>query len=197
MSYTKGVDIYFTIINRCFSKWKKHIGNLFRNIRVKTVSVTYNQTETEKEKVEGETYYYITKEEFDKLDKLENTYYAGNYYCLSRQEVEQHKENLVYCIVDSEGVRQIKDNYGKENVIVIYIDVSYPQMVERMRKRGDSEEKIEERIDYAFTTNEKERDLAVADYAITNTDLKTQKEILTHLINKLKKGMSYEKEIIL
>lgn len=146
---------------------------------------------------EGETYYYITKEEFDKLDKLEQTYYAGNYYCLSRQEVERHKEELVYCIVDSEGVRQIKENYGKDNVVVIYIDVSYPQMVERMRKRGDSEEKIEERIDYAFTTNEKERDLAVADYAITNTDLETQKEILSYLINKLKKEMNDEKKVIL
>lgn len=178
------------------SSGKTTLGEFIQTLGVPEL-VSHTTRQKRKGEVEGETYYYITKEEFDKLDKLEQTYYAGNYYCLSKQEVERHKEDLVYCIVDSYGVRQIKNNYEKEKVVVIYIDVSYPQMVERMRKRGDSEEKIEERIDYAFTTNEKERDLAVADYAITNTDLKTQKEILTHLINKLKKGMSYEKEIIL
>lgn len=150
--------------------------------------------------INGETYYYITKEEFDNIDKLEQTYYAGNYYCLSRQEVERHKEDLVYCIVDSHGVQQILQNYGRDNVIVIYIDVSYVDMIKRMRNRGDSEEKIKERIKYAIETKEMERDIEVADYFIINTDIDKQKIILSYItntINKLKKEMSDEEETIL
>ena len=178
------------------SSGKTTLGKFIQTLGVPEL-VSHTTRQKRKGEVEGETYYYITKEEFDGLNKLENTYYAGNYYCLSKQEVERHKEDLVYCIVDGEGVRQIKDNYGKNNVIVVYIDVSYSDMIKRMIQRGDSEENIKKRVSYAIETKEMEKDFEVADYILPNSDLETQKTKLTHLINKLKKGMSYEKEIIL
>lgn len=176
------------------SSGKTTLGEFIQTLGVPEL-VSHTTRQKRKGEVEDETYYYITKEEFDKIDKLENTYYAGNYYCLSRQEVERHKEDLVYCIVDVEGVRQIKENY--DNVVTIYIDVSYADMIKRMRQRGDSEENIKKRIEYAIKTKEMERDLEVADYILPNSDLETQKLKLTSLINKLKKEMSDEKEIIL
>ena len=135
--------------------------------------------------IPNKTYYYITKEEFVNLDKLERTYYAGNYYCLSRQEVERHNEDLVYCIVDQEGVKQIRTNY--DNVVVINIGVSYLQMFIRMLHRKDKLKDIIKRIKYAITTNEIKKDKQIADYYIKNNNLNTTKEQLSLIVNKLKK----------
>jgi guanylate kinase len=147
--------------------------------------------------IPNQTYYYITKEEFDKLDKLENTYYAGNHYCLSRQEVERHEEDLVYCIVDENGVRQIKDSYGSKNVIVININIGIAEMKKRLQARGDSEEEIRKRLKYAYDNDEIKKDASIADYIIRNNDLNRAKQQLEILINKLKKEVDDEKETIL
>ena len=136
--------------------------------------------------IPNQTYYYITKEEFDKIDKLEQTYYAGNYYCLSRQEVDRHNEDLVYCIVDSDGVRQIREAYGEENVVVIYLDVSDYQMHKRMKLRGDSEEDIKKRIEHCYQTQERLIGLEICDYAIPNVDLESTKEIIEQIIKEVK-----------
>lgn len=123
---------------------------------------------------EGKNYYYITKEEFDKLDKLEQTCYSGNYYCLSREEVERHKEKVVYAIVDAEGVRQIKEKYGEENVIVVYIKVTYLKMIYRMLKRGDKIKDIAKRIKNCIITKEM-KNYKLADMIIDNNDLQQAK----------------------
>ena len=166
---------------------KTTIGQFIQTLGTKEL-ISHTTRQPRKGEIDGTTYYYITKEEFDKIDKLEQTYYAGNYYCLSRQEVERHNEDLVYCIVDSEGVMQIRDTYGIENVVVIYIDVSDDQMRERMKLRGDSEEDINRRIEHCYQTKEKLIGIEMCDYAIPNVDLESAKEIIEQIIIKLKRG---------
>lgn len=137
-----------------------------------------------KDEIDGTTYHYISKEEFDKLDKLEQTYYAGNYYCLSRQEVERHEEDLVYCIVDQFGVKQIKQNFG--NVVTIYVHIDQRQQEERLRKRGDSEDEIKKRIIYSIQNDEVKNDIEIADYIITNNNLETSKQILEYIVKEIR-----------
>lgn len=139
-----------------------------------------------KGEIDGFTYHYITKEEFDKLDKLEQTYYAGNYYCLTKEEIERHDEDIVYCIVDSNGVQQIKYNYEVNKVITIYIHISYDKMRERLETRGDSEDEIKKRIDYAIKNHEMERDFDLADYYITNDNLETSKKVLEYIVGVIR-----------
>jgi len=136
--------------------------------------------------VNGVTYYFVTKEEFDKIDKLENTYYSGNYYCLSKAEVERHQENLAYCIVDAAGVNQIRNSYGIENVIVINITISYFQMFKRLFFRKDSFKEIKKRIIYTIKNKEMKTNRKLADYIIQNNNLDRSKQMLRLLINKLK-----------
>lgn len=137
--------------------------------------------------IDGVTYYYVTEKEFDEISgKLERTEYAGNKYCLTKEEVERHTEDLVYCIVDANGIQQIQYNYGKENVVVIYIYVNYGTMRERLEARGDSEDEIKKRIDYAIKNNEMERDFDLADYYITNDNLETSKKVLEYIVGVIK-----------
>jgi guanylate kinase len=175
---------------------KTTLGNHLKTLGVPEL-ISHTTRSIREGEIDGVTYHYVTKKEFDKIDKLERTYYAGNYYCLSKDEVNSHKEDLVYCIVDFNGVEQIRENYGAENVIVIYIDVSYGQMEERMRERGDSEEKIKERLNYTFETGEKLKDILLADYSIPPVSLNRAKVLLEFLIDNIKKEMANEEKNIL
>lgn len=149
---------------------------------LETLGISRLKTHTTKMPRKNETnaYHYVSKEEFDKLDKLEQTYYAGNYYCLSRKEVERHKEDLVYCIVDSRGAKQIKKNFDK--VSIVYIHIDQKQQEERLRKRGDSEDEIKKRITYSIQSDEVKNDIEIADYIITNNNLETSKQILKYIV---------------
>jgi len=173
------------LLNGISGSGKSTIGKYLQTLGVFEL-ISHTTRQIRQDEIPNESYYYITKEEFDKLDKLEQTCYSGNYYCLSQQEVERHNENLVYCIVDSHGVEQIKNAYGKD-VVAVYLDVTYDQMKERMKLRGDSKEDIQKRIDYAINTNEKERDIEVSDYYIPSISLERVKSVMYFLVNKLKK----------
>ena len=140
----------------------KLISHTTRNIRVKDGEIN------------GVNYYFITKEEFDKLDKLEQTCYNGNYYGLSRAEVERHNDRVVYAIVDIQGVKSIKEKYGEQNVIVVYIKVTYLKMIYRMLKRGDKLKDIAKRIKTCIVTKEMEN-YKLADIVIENNDLRQAK----------------------
>lgn len=161
----------------------------------KLTSHTTRKIRLKDREVNGISYYFTTKEEFDKLDKLEQTYYSGNYYCLSREEVEKHKERVVYTIVDANGVQQIQDKYGKENTIVIYIKVTYLQMIYRMLKRGDKIRDITKRIKNCIITREM-KNYKLADIVIENKDLQQAKfDLMVELDNKLKKKAKERKKI--
>lgn len=170
---------------------KTTLGNFLETLGIpQLVSCTTRQKR--EGEIDGLTYHYVTKEKFDNLDKLEQTEYAGNYYCLTRDEVERHNEDLVYCIVDSEGVQQIQYNYGKENVVVINIIIGLHQMRDRLEARGDAEDEIKKRIEYAIKNHETEKDFDVADYYIKNDNLETSKQVLKYIVEKVKN----EKNII-
>ena len=173
---------------------KTTIGNFLKTLGIPELK---SHTTKQARNNESDTYYYITKEQFDKLDKLESTYYSGNYYCLSREEVERHAEDLVYCIVDSVGVQQIRNNYGKDKVVVININISPTEMEKRLRARGDSEEETQKRIKYAIDNDEIRKGAEIADYIIRNNDLDRAKQQLCLLINKLKLEVDNEKKDIL
>lgn len=162
---------------------KTTLGQFLQTLGVPEL-ISHTTRKARQGEIEGTTYHYISKEEFDKLDKLEQTYYAGNYYCLSREEVERHEEDLVYCIVDHRGAMQIKQNF--ENVIVIYIHINQKQQEERLRKRGDSEDEIKSRIVYSIQNDEVKNDIEIADYIITNNNLETSKQILKYIAKEIR-----------
>lgn len=95
---------------------------------------------------EGVTYYYVTKEDFDKLEKVEEVCYAGNYYCTSKNEIERKFEiaDELGIIVSIEGVEALKEVYG-DAVKAIFMNVNREECIKRMIARGDSEEAIESR----------------------------------------------------
>lgn len=105
--------------------------------------------------VDGVSYYFTKEEDFDKIVKIEYSNYSGNKYCLSKDEVERHLDTtgVTFAITDIHGYKQVKEKYG-DQVISIFLEVTYDEMIKRMEFRGDSKENISKRIQYAIMNDE-------------------------------------------
>lgn len=101
-------------------------------------------TERPRRNPEEKGHIFVTPDEFDSLGRLcAFTLYNGYRYGVPESAVEQCDTY----VIDPEGVRYMKEHYhGTKGVVVIGIWASEQTRILRMRKRGDSEEKIRERI---------------------------------------------------
>lgn len=82
-----------------------------------------------------EGHIFITEDEYHALpNKVANTYYRGNYYCATEEQV---KENDIY-VIDMNGINSFKSNYkGDKTFKIIYLDVPWYKRFYRMVLRGD------------------------------------------------------------
>lgn len=143
----------YTIIGASGSG-KSTLGQYLKENGVQEI-VSHTTREKRVGEVNGETYYYISKEEIKELEKIEYAEYAGNCYALSKKEVDD-KLNLcdkLFVIVDRVGVEELKKIYG-DIIKVVYIKTDLATMESHMRKRGDSDSKIKSRLQYCESNNE-------------------------------------------
>lgn len=136
--------------------------------------------------VEGDPYYYISKEQFDAIDKVEFTEYAGNFYCLSAKEMEEKLagDKPLYVITDVHGLSALRERYGK-SVYAVFVKVDPGIIEDRMRKRGDSEENIQKRLDKAVADKEFDNWEYCDAVVDNNGDLDTSIAIVESIFRKL------------
>ena len=96
---------------------------------------------------EGETYFYVSKEEFEKniarSNLAEYNSYAGEYYGTPKDKLEGwlNAGSSVILEIDVNGARQVLEQYP-EAVTVYILPPSFQELEYRLRSRGrDSEEK--------------------------------------------------------
>lgn len=131
---------------------------------------------------DGIDYHFKKMEDMNPEDFIEQTIYNHKVYGLTKSEVSNalNMHDIVHVSLDRNGAEAMKNFFPNETVVV-FIHIPKETMIERMRKRGDSEEKIAERISHSHENNElippKETDLI-----IENIDVElTVQEILSHL----------------
>ena len=139
---------------------------------VELISHTTRMPREKDGEIHGVHYYFISNEEFDKIEKIEESPYAGEHrYCISADEMNSkfEKSDRLFVVVDLNGANQLKDNCKNRNVDVniIYIQTDLEVMRKRMEARGDSEENIVKRINFAKKSNELANG-KFADYIIDN-----------------------------
>lgn len=95
---------------------------------------------------DGVTYYFKTKEEFEKIEMIEKVAYDGNLYGLSKFEVNDvlSSNSHAYVIVEHEGYKQIKEKYPQ--AVGIFLYMSKEDCLANMLLRGDSLDKAMKRI---------------------------------------------------
>jgi len=88
---------------------------------------------------------FVSREELLALpDKVAFTDYHGNLYCATTAQVE---ECDTY-VIDLDGIKAFKSLYkGKKTPVCIALDLSEEVRLNRMMKRGDSEEFARSRIE--------------------------------------------------
>ena len=160
---------------------KTTLGEYLKSLGIPEL-VSHTTRRMRKGEIDGVTYHFINKEEFDSIEKVEYSEYAGNYYCLSKKEVENKlsKHNRVFAITDINGMKQVKEKYPEET-ISIFIEVTTNEMINRMMVRGDSEENIAKRINHAIENGELDNH-KYCDYTIRNDKLYKAKHALDKII---------------
>lgn len=118
--------------------------------------------------VEGKDYYFMSQEEFSEAEKngllAEKTEYSGNYYGLTKDEIETKlKKGNAFFICDFNGANQIKELYN--NCVSIFILSTKKDTILNMINRNDSMENIENRIK---TYEEEIKNSVNYDYVVTN-----------------------------
>ena len=106
---------------------------------------------------EGYNYYYVTEEEFlqlkDNNGLIEHNYYNGNYYGLSKKEIEDGTkgDKILYVIIDINGAKKVHELKIPANFVAI-LPPSEEILEKRLRGRGtESEEVIKGRLETAKT----------------------------------------------
>ena len=160
---------------------KTTVGGYLKEVGLPEI-VSHTTRSIREGEVNGKSYYFVTKEEFEQIEKIEQVKYQDNHYCISKMEIEDKftKYDKLFVVCDINGMEQVKENYPNE-VVVIYIYTTLEEMEKRMRDRGDSEDNIEKRLTYARQTNELENG-RFADYRIENRDIASTRQKVMEII---------------
>ena len=139
--------------------------------------VTHTSRKIREGEKEGFNYYYVTKEEFLKLDAegglVEHNFYNGNYYGLSKMELEKglKGDKILYAIIDINGAKSVHNLNIPANFIGI-LPSSEEILEKRLRGRGtESEEVIKGRLDIAKAEVKKINETEFFNYRVINDDL--------------------------
>jgi len=124
--------------------------------------------------IPGETYNFVTKEEFEELVAkdyfIEYTNYVGNYYGTPKEMIKKKIDQGIDVIleIEIEGANNIK-KIIPEALFIFIMPPSLKTMVQRLKNRKtDSKDKIIER----FRTAYKEiNEVTQYDYVVVNDDL--------------------------
>ena len=136
--------------------------------------------------VEGVSYYFKTKEEFEKAiidgDLLEYALYNGNYYGTPKSEVEKRIENgiNVILVIEVVGAMNVKNMMKDDCTLIFIMPPSMEELRNRLINRGtDSKESIESRLDIAKKEIEESKKY---DYKIVNDDIERAVKELENII---------------
>ena len=139
--------------------------------------VTHTSRKMRPGEKEGYNYYYVSKEEFLKLKDenglVEYNFYNGNYYGLSKKELENgtKTDKILYVIIDINGAKFVHDSNIPANFVAI-LPPSEEILERRLKGRGtETPEVIKGRLE---TAKNETRRINEADYfniKVFNDDL--------------------------
>jgi guanylate kinase len=117
------------------------VGHLRRNEPQVWHSVSVTTRPQRPGEVEGASYHFVSREEFEALveagELLEHAEYAGNLYGTPRAAVEQHLQagDLVLLEIEIQGARQVREQMP--NALLVFLKPpSWEELERRLRGRG-------------------------------------------------------------
>ena len=161
------------------------VGRLMDQVANLTFSVSYTTRKPRGSEVDGEAYYFISREEFEgRIARDEFLEYAevfGNYYGthISALEIAENKGKDLVLDIDVQGAAQLKKRIP-DAVTIFILAPSREILEQRLRARSqDSDEVISRRLSDAA------REIGnydLYDYVLVNNDLNLAAETLQAIV---------------
>lgn len=98
-------------------------------------------------------------------NKVATDEYNGNFYAATKEQVD----NADIYVINSNGLKQLRENYHGKPIVAIYVDVFMEERLSRMLDRGDSVDAAFERLKYDYTDFKNIR--REVDHTVFNLDL--------------------------
>lgn len=175
------------------AKMKEQSSNLWLSVSATSRAMRSNDKE-------GETYYFLTKEEFEQKIKegyfLEYTNYAGNYYGTPKKYIQEHLDRGedVILEIEIEGAMNVK-NLIPEALCIFIMPPSLKELKRRLETRGtDSKEKILERFKIAY---QELNEVTKYNYVVINDDIEVAADKILSIIKAEKCRVDRIEEVFL
>ena len=161
------------------------IKKLFEIYNKAWLSISYTSRNIRKGDIPNETYYFISKEEFEEKIKnnefLEYAEYNGNYYGTPKLQIEERLKNGqdVILEIEVEGALKVKELIP-EAICIFVMPPSMEELANRLVNRGaETKEKIYSR----FKTAYKEiNEVTNYNYVVTNDEVLNAAEKIKSII---------------
>ncbi len=161
------------------------VNRLLAGVPGLTFSVSYTTRAPRGQEVEGESYHFISRAEFEERmgrgEFLEHAEVFGNYYGTHRGVLERARQQGLDLVldIDVQGARQLKSKIP-EAVTIFILAPSRETLEQRLRARGeDKHEVIERRLRDA---GNEIRNYSAYDYVLINKELAQSDETLAAIV---------------
>lgn len=128
-------------------------------------------TTREKRYFNESTHIFCSAEDYsaDKINGnvIAETRYNNNIYWSNKDQVDA---STLY-VVDVKGVKDLRNNYKNKRIIAVGLSVSPATAEKRMKMRGDSPEKIKERLAYDSEAFNELSDVCDATFAVDDMSI--------------------------
>ena len=149
-------------------------------------SISMTTRAPRKGEIEGESYFFVTKEDFEKAiendEFLEYAKYVDNYYGTPKAYVEKQRNEgkNVILEIEIEGASNIK-KLLPESIFIFIMPPSIKTLVKRLKKPNtDSNDKLMERF---HKTYKEINEVTKYNYVVINDDLEETVDKVVDLIN--------------
>ena len=164
-----------TVVNRLREKYDEY-----------ALSISMTSRKPRPTDVEGETYFFVTREKFEKTiaenGLLEYAEYCGNYYGTPRAFVEEQLNagKNVILEIEIQGATNIKKAFP-ESLLIFITPPSATELERRLKGRGtETDDVIAKRLKRAF---EESDGMDTYDYIVVNDDLEECVDEVHHIID--------------
>ena len=159
------------------------------------LSVSVTTREPRDGEVHGVDYFFISEQEFLKLEKqdafLESANVHGFYYATLKSFVDEKTRSGISVIldIDVQGFKQVKQT-SQDNVSIFILPPSLEELEQRLFNRGsESVESIKKRLENAFIEL---RSAEIFDYVVVNDEFDKTIKILSSIL--FDKNIEYNDE---
>ena len=159
---------------------------------------SYTSREIRNTDVEGKTYHFVTKEQFEEMIKNDEFYeydvHHNNYYGTSRKLLNEKIKSgkIIIKDIDVNGTEHLQDLLKTNTkVVTIFLRVPKDELERRLKERTDSPAEIRLRLS-RFEYEESKINLY--DYVLKNDDLEKTVKIVMTIIENEKKILERKKE---